>query len=128
MFLVVNSSQIGNPSSLYLGINRCDFVLFFYYISADALVSTGLAALGYKYVNIGQHPHIICLVNLVLNELFSCYILMKTKKADDCWAERNRDSSGNLIANSSTFPSGIKALADYVHARGLQLGIYSDAG
>ncbi|CAN6546488.1 unnamed protein product [Malus baccata var. baccata] len=67
--------------------------------TADALVSTGLAALGYKYVNI-----------------------------DDCWAERNRDSSGNLIAKSSTFPSGIKALADYVHARGLQLGIYSDAG
>ncbi|XP_048438309.1 alpha-galactosidase-like isoform X1 [Pyrus x bretschneideri] len=66
---------------------------------ADALVSTGLAALGYNYVNL-----------------------------DDCWAERNRDSSGNLIAKSSTFPSGIKALADYVHAKGLQLGIYSDAG
>lgn len=67
--------------------------------TADALISTGLAALGYKYVNI-----------------------------DDCWGEGNRDSRGNLVARSSTFPSGIKALADYVHARGLKLGIYSDAG
>ncbi|PQQ02262.1 hypothetical protein Pyn_00481 [Prunus yedoensis var. nudiflora] len=65
----------------------------------DALVSTGLAAVGYKYVNL-----------------------------DDCWAERNRDWRGNLRAKSSTFPSGIKTLADYVHARGLKLGIYSDAG
>ncbi|XP_050214739.1 alpha-galactosidase-like [Mercurialis annua] len=67
--------------------------------TADALVSTGLAALGYKYVNI-----------------------------DDCWADQTRDLKGNLRANSSTFPSGIKALADYVHAKGLKLGIYSDAG
>jgi len=35
---------------------------------------------------------------------------------------------GNLRAKSSTFPSGIKALANYVHAKGLKLGIYSDAG
>nr|AIL28756.1 alpha galactosidase isoform 2 [Cocos nucifera] len=67
--------------------------------TADALVSTGLARLGYQYVNL-----------------------------DDCWAESNRDSQGNLAAKSSTFPSGIKALADYVHAKGLKLGIYGDAG
>ena len=35
---------------------------------------------------------------------------------------------GRLVANSSTFPSGIKALADYVHSKGLKLGIYSEAG
>ncbi|KAB2601159.1 alpha-galactosidase-like [Pyrus ussuriensis x Pyrus communis] len=63
---------------------------------SDALVSTDLAALGYKYVNL-----------------------------DDCWAKRNRDKRGNLRAKSSKFPSGIKALADYVHARGLKLGVYS---
>jgi len=34
----------------------------------------------------------------------------------------------NLAANPSTFPSGIKALADYVHGKGLKLGVYSDAG
>ncbi|KAK9131692.1 hypothetical protein Scep_011220 [Stephania cephalantha] len=67
--------------------------------TADALVSTGLAALGYKYVNI-----------------------------DDCWGEANRDSKGYLVARTSTFPSGIKALADYIHSKGLKLGIYSDAG
>lgn len=47
--------------------------------------------------------------------------------SDDCWAELNRDSQGNLVAKASTFPSGIKALADYVHGKGLKLGIYSDA-
>ncbi|XP_010248383.1 PREDICTED: alpha-galactosidase 1-like [Nelumbo nucifera] len=67
--------------------------------TADALVSTGLAKLGYQYVNI-----------------------------DDCWAEIARDDKGNLVAKKSTFPSGIKALADYVHSKGLKLGIYSDAG
>ncbi|MCO5571896.1 hypothetical protein L7F22_025644 [Adiantum nelumboides] len=67
--------------------------------TADALVSTGLAKLGYIYVNI-----------------------------DDCWAEMSRDSQGNVQARGSTFPSGMKAVADYVHAKGLKLGIYSDAG
>lgn len=67
--------------------------------TADAMVSTGLAALGYQYINL-----------------------------DDCWAELNRDSEGNLVPKSSTFTSGIKALADYVHSKGLKLGIYSDAG
>ncbi|EYU28210.1 hypothetical protein MIMGU_mgv1a025145mg [Erythranthe guttata] len=67
--------------------------------TADALVSTGLAKLGYKYVNI-----------------------------DDCWAESSRDDKGALVPKRTTFPSGIKVLADYVHSKGLKLGIYSDAG
>lgn len=67
--------------------------------TADALVSTGLSKLGYHYVNI-----------------------------DDCWAELDRDDKNNLVPKKSTFPSGIKALADYVHSKGLKLGIYSDAG
>lgn len=67
--------------------------------TADALVSTGLAKLGYRYVNI-----------------------------DDCWAEISRDDKGYLVPKKSTFPSGMKALADYVHGKGLKLGIYSDAG
>ncbi|XP_024969357.1 alpha-galactosidase-like isoform X1 [Cynara cardunculus var. scolymus] len=67
--------------------------------TADAMVSTGLAAAGYQYVNI-----------------------------DDCWAELDRDSRGDFVPKASTFPSGIKALADYVHNKGLKLGIYSDAG
>ncbi|CAI0540743.1 unnamed protein product [Linum tenue] len=35
---------------------------------------------------------------------------------------------GNLVGRASSFPSGMKALADYVHHKGLKLGIYSDAG
>ncbi|KEH42877.1 alpha-galactosidase-like protein [Medicago truncatula] len=67
--------------------------------TADAMVSSGLANLGYHYLNL-----------------------------DDCWAELNRDSEGNMVPNTATFPSGMKALADYVHNKGLKLGIYSDAG
>ncbi|CAA7389276.1 unnamed protein product [Spirodela intermedia] len=67
--------------------------------TADSLISTGLAALGYVYVNI-----------------------------DDCWSAPSRDMKGNLVADPRTFPSGIKALADYIHEKGLKLGIYSDAG
>lgn len=65
---------------------------------ADALVSSGLREAGYVYVNI-----------------------------DDCWMER-RDEHGVLQPFASKFPSGMKALADYVHSRGLKLGLYSDAG
>ncbi|WOL07209.1 alpha-galactosidase 1 [Canna indica] len=67
--------------------------------TADEIVSTGLAKLGYQYVNI-----------------------------DDCWASNQRNSKGELLGNEVTFPSGMKALADYVHDKGLKLGIYSSAG
>ncbi|KAG0458743.1 hypothetical protein HPP92_021871 [Vanilla planifolia] len=67
--------------------------------TANSIVSSGLAALGYKYINL-----------------------------DDCWAESYRDSKGNLVPKASAFPSGIKAIADYLHGQGLKLGIYSDAG
>ncbi|MDX6740592.1 NPCBM/NEW2 domain-containing protein [Actinocorallia sp. A-T 12471] len=67
--------------------------------AADALVSSGMAAAGYNYVNI-----------------------------DDCWAERNRDADGNLVPHKTKFPNGIKAVADYIHSKGLKVGIYSSAG
>ncbi len=66
--------------------------------AADALVSSSMKDAGYQYVVI-----------------------------DDCW-QLNRDAAGNIIADAKTFPSGIKALADYVHSKGLKFGIYSDAG
>ncbi|PHT54002.1 Alpha-galactosidase [Capsicum baccatum] len=47
---------------------------------------------------------------------------------DDCWAEPQCDDQRNFKAKNSTFPFGIKALADYVHSKGLKLGIYSDLG
>ncbi len=66
--------------------------------TADAMVSSGMKDAGYGYVNI-----------------------------DDCW-HGSRDDQGFIQADSKRFPSGMKALADYVHSKGLKLGIYSDAG
>ncbi len=45
---------------------------------------------------------------------------------DDCW-QVDRAADGSIVVDSH-FPSGIKALADYVHGKGLKLGIYTDAG
>ncbi|MEU6852227.1 NPCBM/NEW2 domain-containing protein [Actinacidiphila alni] len=66
---------------------------------ADLFVSEGLKDAGYTYVNL-----------------------------DDCWALPNRDASGNLVADPVRFPDGIKAVADYVHSKGLKFGLYSSAG
>ena len=66
--------------------------------AADAMVTSGMKDAGYEYVVI-----------------------------DDCW-QVSRDASGNIVADMQRFPSGIKVLADYVHAKGLKFGIYSDAG
>jgi alpha-galactosidase len=65
---------------------------------ADVMVSSGMKDAGYQFIVI-----------------------------DDCW-QVDRDEKGNIIADAKTFPSGIKALADYVHSKGLKFGIYSDAG
>ncbi|KHN82558.1 Alpha-N-acetylgalactosaminidase [Toxocara canis] len=51
-----------------------------------------------------------------------------TVHIDDCWMERERDSTGRLVADRQRFPSGIAALSDYMHKRGLKLGIYEDYG
>jgi alpha-galactosidase len=66
--------------------------------TADAMVDSGMRDAGYQYVVI-----------------------------DDCW-HGPRDANGFITADAQRFPSGIKALADYVHSRGLKFGIYSDAG
>ncbi|MBM0230937.1 ricin-type beta-trefoil lectin domain protein [Micromonospora sp. STR1_7] len=63
--------------------------------SADAIVSSGMRDLGYQYVVV-----------------------------DDCWFNPNRDASGNLQGDPGRFPSGMKALGDYLHARGLKFGLY----
>lgn len=63
--------------------------------AADALVASGMRDLGYTLV-----------------------------AADDCWSAFNRTADGNLYALPSEFPDGIEAVADYVHERGLLLGLY----
>ena len=45
---------------------------------------------------------------------------------DDCWMD-GRDANGNLRSSATKFPSGIPALASYVHGKGLKLGIYESA-
>lgn len=47
---------------------------------------------------------------------------------DDCWSLRERDKDGNLVADPKKFPNGMKAVADYIHAKGLKFGMYSCAG
>lgn len=65
---------------------------------ADAMVISGMRDAGYEYIVI-----------------------------DDCW-QVGRDSLGNIIPDPERFPSGMKALADYIHDHGLKFGIYSCAG
>jgi alpha-galactosidase len=62
---------------------------------ADSIVSSGMRDAGYEYVVV-----------------------------DDCWMNPNRDSSGNLQGDPTRFPSGMKALGDYIHGKGLKFGIY----
>ncbi|ROQ63357.1 alpha-galactosidase [Streptomyces sp. 840.1] len=66
---------------------------------ADIFVEKGLKDAGYQYINL-----------------------------DDCWAVPQRNADGKLEADPVRFPNGIKAVADYVHSKGLKLGIYTSAG
>lgn len=47
---------------------------------------------------------------------------------DDCWSLKERDENGNLVPDPEKFPHGMKAVADYVHSKGLKFGMYSCAG
>ncbi|GIY49303.1 alpha-N-acetylgalactosaminidase [Caerostris extrusa] len=66
---------------------------------ADKLVEEGYRDAGYVHINI-----------------------------DDCWMAQFRDSKGNMVPDPKRFSRGIKFLADYMHKRGLKLGIYQDFG
>ncbi|MCP2328730.1 alpha-galactosidase [Hamadaea flava] len=61
----------------------------------DAMAGNGMRDAGYQYVVI-----------------------------DDCWFNPNRDANGNLQGDPNRFPSGMKALGDYIHSKGLKFGIY----
>ncbi|CAH1641844.1 unnamed protein product [Spodoptera littoralis] len=45
---------------------------------------------------------------------------------DDCWSEKHRDGNGRLVADRKRFPRGMKFIADYIHARGLKFGMYTN--
>lgn len=67
--------------------------------TADAMVRSGLKDAGYEYVVI-----------------------------DDCWSLKQRDENGCLVPDPEKFPNGMKAVADYVHSKGLKFGMYSCDG
>ena len=67
--------------------------------TADKMVENGLLTAGYTYLVI-----------------------------DDCWSKKERDENGRLVADPEKFPNGMKAVADYVHSKGLKFGMYSCAG
>jgi alpha-galactosidase len=66
--------------------------------TADAIASNGMKDAGYEFVIL-----------------------------DDCW-QTGRDANGNIVPDAERFPSGMKALGDYIHSKGLKFGIYTDAG
>ena len=47
---------------------------------------------------------------------------------DDGWWQGERDAAGNMLVNETEWPGGMKAVADYIHSKGLKAGIYTDAG
>jgi alpha-galactosidase len=67
--------------------------------TVDLIISTGLAAKGYKYVNL-----------------------------DDCWQIARDPNTKEIIPNMNKFPSGMASLGEYIHSKGLLYGLYSDAG
>jgi hypothetical protein len=67
--------------------------------AANTMVSSGMQAAGYQYVNI-----------------------------DAGWWSGTRDSSGNITVSTSQWPGGMAAVASYIHSKGLKAGIYTDAG
>ena len=66
---------------------------------ADALIESGMREAGYVYLNL-----------------------------DDGWMARSRDDDGKLVPDPEKFPEGMAASAEYLHARGLRLGLYGDGG
>ena len=67
--------------------------------TADLFVTLGLKDAGYEYIVL-----------------------------DDGWMSKERDENGDLVADPQKFPNGMKALADYVHGKGLKFGLYGCAG
>lgn len=78
-------------------------------------------AYSYNETTITQNANL--LVNLGLRDLGYNVVIF-----DDAMTELNRSSNGSLIENRSKFPNGLKNLADSLHNKGLQFGVYSSAG
>ena len=67
--------------------------------TADTMIANGMRDAGYVYIVV-----------------------------DDCWEAKDRDAAGNIVADPQKFPSGMKALGDYLHSKGFKFGIHNCAG
>jgi len=67
--------------------------------TADTMIANGMRDAGYVYIVV-----------------------------DDCWEAKERDANGNIVADPVKFPSGMKALGDYLHSKGFKFGIHNCAG
>ena len=67
--------------------------------TTELIIQLGLHQVGYTYVNL-----------------------------DDCWMMEERDQNGHLVVDPIAFPSGMKALGDFIHSKGLLFGLYQSAG
>ncbi len=97
-----DDSQLAlTPPMGWNNFNRfgCDYNETLIRETADAMISSGMQAVGYEYILI-----------------------------DDCWMAHERDANGNLQADPAKFPGGMKNLVDDIHAKGLKLGLYLDRG
>lgn len=99
----VNALDNGVARLPVLGYNtwnayQCNIDQDLYLTSAKLMKSLGLLDAGYHHVNI-----------------------------DDCWAEKNRSASGDLVPDKIRFPN-IQSMTEQIHALGFKAGIYGDSG
>ncbi|CAB9502349.1 Probable alpha-galactosidase B [Seminavis robusta] len=78
---------------------RCDLNETVIHEAVEAFLDYGLLDVGYEYINL-----------------------------DDCWQLRRDMNTGQIVEDRDKFPSGMTALGDYIHSKGLKFGLYSDAG
>jgi alpha-galactosidase len=116
VFLVVGLKNLPRTQALENGVARtppmgwnswnnfaCNLTPQLVEQTADVIVSTGMRDAGYVFVNL-----------------------------DDCWQDWRRTEDEHIVLDpdfqSPAWEGGMKALADYVHSKGLKLGLYSERG
>ena len=84
------------------------------------MLSNGMHELGFDHVNLGSpRSHAtVALCLYLINTNIICFV-------DDCWAAQTRDVDGSIRPDPDRFPSGMRAMADWLHDRGLKFGLYT---
>jgi alpha-galactosidase len=82
-------------------------------LTTDIIVATGLAAVGYQY-----GLDLVFFIRFCIIVFLFCIVNL-----DDCWQVRRIDD--NIEADPQRFPSGMRALGDYIHSKNLKFGLSS---